>query len=195
MRLWVVVVAGLLVGQQVFAQGNQEDPTPVYEEGFLGSMSKFIDWIDTLDSRFDTLVVREQRKQTARRLDQLAKGLYRLCASKEQLALSLASPLATEYKIRQDGEQVRIDLYEVRESFDRLGAMILRPGDTASAANEAAIRNGLGGKVVLVDQLVFQLRQQGLNRSRIMAQAKQAASLCRQAQLAATLAAARVPDD
>jgi hypothetical protein len=106
--------------------------------------------------------------------------------------LSLSSPMATDAGIRQDGEQIRRDLSDVRERFNQLGEVIVRAGGAANLAIESDIRNGLGGKAVLVDQIVFRLRQPGFNRGRVTAQAKQAASLCRQAQQAVTLAAARV---
>ncbi|MGI9078707.1 MAG: hypothetical protein ACR2G6_15465 [Gemmatimonadaceae bacterium] len=112
--------------------------------------------------------------------------------------IPLAGLLIAQQAMGQ-GTQDAASLYEegflgsmVRQRFDRLGEMLVRAGDAASVANEAAIRNGLGGKAVLVDQLVFQLRQPGFNRSRVMAEAKKAASFCRQAQQAASLVAARV---
>ena len=167
-------------------------PPALFEKAFSLGMARLVAVMDRFDGRYGALDAGRQR-QAQRGFDRLASSLYRLCSSKDDLVRSLSTPLATDAEIRADGYRIEMDLDGVRQRFDAVGELLLRRGDSASVADERAIREGLVGKAVAVDRVLVRLREPGFDRAAVVAEATRAATLCRQAQGSASRVAARTP--
>ena len=183
MRTCFLVLTVGLLARPLQAQGE------VFDVHLMGGLTKLVSWIDSLDTQFDALIGHQKAKQAARRMDRLASSLYRLCRSKDDLVMSLSSPIATDQEISEDGYRIQGELEEVHEQFDKVGEMMIRRG---SSPSEEAIRGSLNGKAIEVERLTQEFRRPGFDRSRAIAQAKQAATLCRKAQTEASSAAAHL---
>ena len=167
-------------------------PPAIFEKAFSLGMASLVAVVDRFDGRYGALDAARQR-QAQRGFDRLASSLYRLCSSKDDLVRSLSTPLATDAEIRADAYRIGADLEDVRRRFDAVGELLVRRGDSASVADERAIREGLGGKAVALDQVIVRLREPGFDRAAVVAEATRAATLCREAQGSASRVAGRVP--
>ncbi len=188
MRIAYVMIVVLMFAAPVQASA-QETGSDLFEQGYLESLSKLIDWIQRLDKKVGSWVKTEQTAQLGRRTERLAAQLYELCSSKQALVIAVNARQSTAGQLRERADKVSQDIQNAFDALVRFGADLVKAGEEGP---EQAITSGLGGKAIMMEQIADGLTTGQIDRKKIAAEVQNSYDLCRAAQAQAAKIAVKL---
>jgi hypothetical protein len=177
MRIIYAVLVALILA--VPARSAQETGAQLYEDGYMESLFKLVDWIQKLDQKIDSWIKTEEKSQLARRTKRLAAQLYKLCASKRDLAVAVDSRRSDATQLRAKASQVSGDVQDVLEALRGVGSDLRMIGEKEP---ETAIYSGLNGKITQMELIEEGLESGQIDRKKIGAEVQKSYDLCSAAQ-------------